>query len=318
MTVSTAQGAANTLREILHGYGVKTSLELQPGVGPKNDAWGVAPFVRGLGHHIASRPSQGMNPGLGIVKKGRSDLQGPLCNAYGGYDRIARIITFGWANHPGKGGPWSVPGWGTVPVNNGRPYIFGWEFEGGYEPYTDEMHDFMARCGAATLDWLGEINGRPAPLECWDEHKGWAPARKVDRIGYTTASGRARIAAVRGGGSAGSIPGGFLMSLSSDEQRRVLATADKLAYFLDQMKANTDYIPAMANAVSEVHWGVLNEEQGLRVAVSGLYAKLAEAGASGITAADIAALIPAGMAREVADELDRRARDGDPATGPLS
>lgn len=193
MSVALAQAAAAELRVALLDNGVRrVSIELQPGVA--RSGWYVSTFRRGLGHHIASRPSQGLNPGLGVVKNGRSDLQGPLCNGYGGYDLIARLITMGWANHPGAGGPWSVPGWGTVPEDNGRPYIFGWEFEGGYEPYTDEMHDFMARCGAGTLDWLGN-----APLECWGEHKDpWAPGRKIDRLGYTAASGRARIAAVRG------------------------------------------------------------------------------------------------------------------------
>jgi hypothetical protein len=207
VTVTAARTAAEQLRVALLDNGVRrVSIELQPGVGPKSDAWGVAPFVRGMGHHIASYPSQGDTPGLGVVKGGRkgvSPLQGPLANCYGGFDLTARIITMGWANHPGEGGPWTAPGWGTVPRDNGRPYVLGWEFEGGYLEYTDEMHDFMARCGAGTLDWLGWLNGRePAPLECWGEHKDpWAPGRKVDRIGYTAASGRARIATVRGANS---------------------------------------------------------------------------------------------------------------------
>ena len=203
MTIAQAQAAAADLRVSLLDHGVQAvSLELQAGVGPKADPWGPAPFVRGMGHHIASRPSQGDTPGLSLVKAGRTGknaLQGPVCNGYGGFDLVARIITMGWANHAGEGGPWPVDGWGTVPRNEGRPRIFGWEFEGGYEPYTDEMHDFMARCGAGTLDWLGVLNHRePAPLDCWGEHKEpWAPGRKVDRIGYTAASGRARIAGIR-------------------------------------------------------------------------------------------------------------------------
>ncbi len=192
MTLALAQTSANSLREALLDNGVRrVSIELQQGV--SSSGWHVNTFKRGLGHHIVSRPSAGPTPGLALVKRGRPDLGGPLCNGYGGFDLTARIITMGWANHPGLGGPWSVPGWGTVPKDNGRPYIFGWEFEGGLEPYTDEMHDFMARCGAGTLDWLGN-----APLECWNEHSGWAPGRKIDRLGYTAASGRARIAAVRG------------------------------------------------------------------------------------------------------------------------
>lgn len=195
MTLAEAQAAANSLRAALLDNGVrKVSIELQQGVA--GSGWHVDTFVRGLGHHIVSRPSMGLTPGLALCKRGRgapNPLTGPLCNAYGGFDLVARIITMGWANHPGAGGPWSVPGWGTVPKDDGRPRIFGWEFEGGLEPWTDEMHDFMARCGAGTLDWLGN-----APLECWGEHKTWAPGRKIDRLGYTTESGRARIAAVRG------------------------------------------------------------------------------------------------------------------------
>lgn len=216
MSLALAQAAANELRTALLDNGVRAvSIELQQGVA--GSGWHAGTFKRGLGHHIASRPSQGLTPGLGVVKNGRPDLAGPLCNGYGGYDLVARIITMAWANHPGAGGPWSVPGWGTIPVNNGRPYIFGWEFEGGYEPYTDDMHDFMARCGAGTLDWLGG-----APLECWDEHKGWAGPRKSDRIGYTTASGRARIAAVRGK------TGDDLMAVGDDILREVQALRAQL------------------------------------------------------------------------------------------
>jgi hypothetical protein len=202
VTLAQAQAAAMDLRTALLDNGVpRVSIELQPGVGPKADPWGVAPFKRVLSHHVASYPPG--TPGLGIVKGGRggkNPLTGPLANCYGGFDLTARIITLGWANHPGEGGPWTVPGWGTVPRNNGRPYLLGWEFEGGYLDYTDEMHDFMASCGAGSLDWLGTLPGNPgpAPLECHDEHLGWAGTRKVDRKGYTTASGRSRIAAVRG------------------------------------------------------------------------------------------------------------------------
>jgi hypothetical protein len=199
VTLAEAQASASLLKTALLDNGVKkVSIELQQGVA--GSGWGVAPFKRVLGHHIASYPPG--TPGLALVKAGRTGanaLAGPLANCYGGFDLVARIITLGWANHPGTGGPWSVPGWGTVPKDNGRPYILGWEFEGGYLDYTDEMHEFMAQCGAGSLDWLGSLPGNPgpAPLECFDEHKGWAGPRKVDRKGYTTASGRARIAKVR-------------------------------------------------------------------------------------------------------------------------
>lgn len=187
MSKATALADAQQLRTALLDHGVKAvSIELQAGRGPDADPWHGKAYRAVMSHHIASRPSQGLTPGLALVKAGRADLPGPLCNGYGGYDLVARIITMGWANHPGAGGPWFVPG-GTIPKDGARPYAFGWEFEGGYEAYTDKMIDFMARCQAGNLDWLGE------PVEAHGEHKTWAPARKVDRIGFTTTSGRDAI-----------------------------------------------------------------------------------------------------------------------------
>jgi hypothetical protein len=202
-TPTGALTAARNLAEALQDYGVKVSIELMPGA--SSSGYGPRSFVRNLSHHTVSRPSNGLTPCLSLVKNGRSDLSGPLCNGYGGYDRVARIITLGYANHPGLGGPWSVPGWGTVPQDNGRPYIFGWEFEGGYSDswvgsLGEAMHDFMARCNAATLDWLTTLPGNegpPAPILCQGEHKTWAPGRKIDRYGYTTASGQALTAKAR-------------------------------------------------------------------------------------------------------------------------
>jgi hypothetical protein len=94
----------------------------------------------------------------------------------------------GWANHPGAGGPYTLPG-GTVPKDAARPYLFGWEFEGGVREadWTDSMRNFMGRCHAGTLDWLGRGSGSHI------EHKTWAPTRKIDRLRYTLADARAEI-----------------------------------------------------------------------------------------------------------------------------
>ena len=76
-----------------------------------------------------------------------------------------------------------------MPKDQGRPYLFGWEFEGGLEPWTDSMHEFMAQCSGATLQWLGQ------PIDCHGEHSTWAFGRKIDRLGYTATTGRERIRA---------------------------------------------------------------------------------------------------------------------------
>lgn len=190
MSQSEAVARARQLREALLDYGVKkVSIELVKGRG--SGGWSDTRFVGTLGHHIVSRRSQGNTPFLNLVKVGRSDLPGPLANGYGGFDEVARIICMGWANHPGAGGPITVEA-GIVPVNNGRPYLFGWEFEGGIDPkdWPESFRVFMARCLAGTLAWLGRTERSHA------EHKDWAPTRKVDRLGYTLSVARNEIANV--------------------------------------------------------------------------------------------------------------------------
>lgn len=187
MTYQQAIADAAHLRQSLLDHGVKAvSIELVEGRG--GQGWSTRSHVGTMGHHIVSRRSQGDTPGLHLVKVGRADLPGPLCNGYGGFDEVARIVCMGYANHPGRGGPYTVPA-GTIPTNNGRPYFFGWEMEGGQvlADWTDSYRLFMARCFAGTLDWLGQ------PAEAHIEHKTWAPTRKVDRLGYTLERARQEI-----------------------------------------------------------------------------------------------------------------------------
>lgn len=192
MSLEVARARAEGLKTSLLRHGVKAvTIELVEGRG--GSGWSDDRFVATMGHHIASYRASGLTPALRLVKTGRTDLPGPLCNGYGGFDEVARIICMGWANHPGFGGPFDVEA-GTIPLNNGRPYFFGWEFEGGMveADFTPSYRVFMARCLAGTLAWLGRTQYSHA------EHKSWAPTRKVDRLGYTLNSARAEIAAQLG------------------------------------------------------------------------------------------------------------------------
>lgn len=196
---ASAMSVANALRSHLLAAGVpQVSIELQIG---RSGRWvstgshGGTSFVANLGHHIASNPSAtNPTPGLGVVKNGRPGLNGPLCNGYGGMDLIARIICLDWANHPGEGGPWTINGV-TIPRDGGRPYLFGWEHEGGFSTavwdatYTNKAtgrrmtyREFMGRCHAGTLRFLGR------PRTAHGEHSTWADlkqvGRKIDRLGY--------------------------------------------------------------------------------------------------------------------------------------
>lgn len=216
---SEALRRARIVRDCLLAHGVpEVSIELQPGrpVYAGEDQWNALDPVAVLSHHIASNPSPGNPvPGLGLVKRGRPDLGGPLANGTAGVDLVYRILTLGLANHPGYGGPWTVSGpCGTfiIPKDNARPFVWGTEYEGGYTDavwdatYTHAsgvamtFREFMGRCNAGLVEAVWAINsyGRTPPRNAdlsgyHGEHKTWAPGRKPDRRNYTTEDGRAEI-----------------------------------------------------------------------------------------------------------------------------
>lgn len=195
MTYGEALKEAQSLAEAIRDRGVKVSIELRTGA---DGNWLYpARKVAVMSHHTATRRSWGLTPALAICKKGRGGalpVPGPLCNTYGGFDLIARILTMGIANHSGKGGPLEVPG-AKIPKDLGRYVIDGCEFEGGLDldDFTDEYREFMARVNAGRLDYYR------LPLEAHVEHLTWAPGRKIDRLGYTTESGRREIVMLGGG-----------------------------------------------------------------------------------------------------------------------
>lgn len=210
MSRTLAMRRARTMREALLDHGVpQVSIEIVQGrPGPTSRWVGLQP-VAVMSHHIASYPTPANpTPGLSLVKVGRSDLDGPLCNGTAGVDLVYRIICMGWANHSGEGGPWVVRGpVGSyqIPYNQGRPYIWGTEYEGGF---TDEVWDrvyqnpktkqkmdfreFMGRSNAGLVEGIWSINGKgKTPTSGMDlstyhgEHgKPWAEGRKPDRRGY--------------------------------------------------------------------------------------------------------------------------------------
>lgn len=199
-----ALAEARKLRKALKQAGVpQVSIELMKGRPASGDEWNNQFVVSDFAHHTVSRYSpSNKTPCLALVRNGRSDLPGPLANGYGGFDLIARIITLGYANHPGEGGPMTVPSGVakpksyTIPRDSARRYAFGWEFEGGLSSddwdrvYINaktgkrmDFHEFMARCLNGTQVYY------KLPLLAHAEHKTWAPTRKVDRMNYDKESG---------------------------------------------------------------------------------------------------------------------------------
>lgn len=214
----TARHRAQILRGVLMKHGVpEVSIELQQGRPSGGDDWNACKPVAVFSHHIASHPTpQSPTPGLALVKRGRSDLPGPLCNGTAGVDLVYRIMCMGFANHPGFGGPLTVSGpMGsfTIPKDVARPFAWGTEYEGGFDDATwDKVYEnkrtgikmsfreFMGRANAGLVEGIWLINGRgKTPHANMDlsgyhgEHKTWAPGRKPDRRNYTTDDGRDEI-----------------------------------------------------------------------------------------------------------------------------
>jgi hypothetical protein len=201
---SSALTKAKALKAVMLDYGVpEVSIELQTGRPNPYDAWDGLFVVIDMSHHIVSNynPSN-LTPLLWLVKQGRTSVPGPLANGYGGWDLCYRILCFSYANHPGAGGPMTVPRVGggtyTIPKDSARRYAWGTEYEGGVvEADWDRllrnprngrrmtMREFMGRAGAAIHDHFN-IHG-----DAHSEHSTWAPDRKIDRLHYNASEGKA-------------------------------------------------------------------------------------------------------------------------------
>ena len=259
MSRAQALKQARTIRAALLDHGVpQVSIELHRGRPATGDDWTALDPVGALSHHIASRPTpESPTPGLALVKSGRSDLPGPLANGTAGVDLVYRIITLGYANHSGFGGPLTLRGplgTFTIPQDNGRAFLWGTEYEGGFSDQVWDreyqhrpsgrrmtFREFMGRCNAGLLAGIWEINSHPGrPTAEMDlstyhgEHLTWAPGRKVDRRNYTTESGRAEIRRFN-------VPVEDDMQLTDDiyegDEKKV--TVRELFHHLDRFMANS-------------------------------------------------------------------------------
>lgn len=199
LTKAQAEQQAERLAHHIRKHGATVVIDLRTGAGGNH--WGVDTFWGAMDHHIVSRRSQGLTPFYSLVRNGRSDVPGPLCNIYGGWDRVARIVTMGLANHPGKGGPWVISGH-RIPQDNGRYYFLGTEFEGGLNEadWDADYRRFMGAVNAGKLDYIRELrSGVTIRDTALCEHSNWArpKGRKIDRLGYTQARGIAEMQAAR-------------------------------------------------------------------------------------------------------------------------
>lgn len=125
-------------------------------------------------HHTASGSQSGNFASEHIVTYGRSDLPGPLCQVLLGRDGTVKLISAGYANHAGYGGPEA-----GIPANRGNTYTIGIEAEnnGVGEPWSRKQLQAYYRLCAALMVWNGikDVNKVFG-------HKEWT-SRKIDPAG---------------------------------------------------------------------------------------------------------------------------------------
>jgi hypothetical protein len=180
------------LPDKLRAYGL-TVVE-QPGWRTRGNPFPRRPIVA-IGHHTAtSAQAPGDLPTLRILRDGRSDLPGPLCQVAVARSGVVHVIASGKANHAGRGR------WGGVETSS---LTVGCEVEHpGTGPWRPAQLAAFDRVMAALLDGLGQ----GASKYCG--HREWAlPAgRKVDPGGVDLDRQRNRIAGLLAAGPRPSAP----------------------------------------------------------------------------------------------------------------
>lgn len=124
-----------------------------------------------VNHHTAGPPetASSKTPSLGVVTFGRSDLPGPLCNVYLGYDDVVYVVAAGVANHAG------LPDGGVCRGMRGNSDAYGLEIEHtGKSALPSDRVRLAARIHAAL------IHGQNIAPSQVVQHWEWAPSRKID------------------------------------------------------------------------------------------------------------------------------------------
>jgi hypothetical protein len=123
-----------------------------------------------VNHHTGTPESvPGNAPTLGVLIKGRSDLNGPLANVYQTRNDTILVIAAGTTNHAG------LPDGGEIRGMHGNSQAYGLEIEhAGSSPLPDKRLRIAARVHAALL------LGRDLPARQVVQHREWAPSRKFD------------------------------------------------------------------------------------------------------------------------------------------
>lgn len=141
-------------------------------------------------HHTAGPPASAgyKTPCLRICTFGRSDLPGPLCNWYLGFDNVCYVVASGRANHAGRPDNWNCRGM------TGNSTAWGVEVEHpGTFPLDAVRIEVLARGVAAVIKGTCDQDQVVS-------HSEWAPSRKIDiATNFSNSAFRAQVGAFLAG-----------------------------------------------------------------------------------------------------------------------
>jgi len=157
-------------------------VEFEPGWEIRGN--GQTAAYQGLILHHTAIPASYENPGPGtrVLRDGRPDLDGPLCQMQGKFNGAVRFIAAHPANHAGASGGRSM---GPLPTTNAfNRLVMGLEMDyAGNAPMSPEQYKIAKVAAIATKRLWGTVERARLHFETSIEGKwdaGWKPGTPID------------------------------------------------------------------------------------------------------------------------------------------
>lgn len=282
---------ATWLADVLRAAGCAVDETIVPDWKYRGHTDGPFSPVGVLGHHTAG-PATGDLPSLRTVRDGRPGLDGPLANLMLSRAGVWVPIAAGRAWHAGAAD--DATRWPWVPRGDGNGYLIGIEAESsGTGDWTAQQLAAYPHGVAALLAHLG------AGADRFLGHLEWAPSRKVDPAGWP--GGMARFRAT--------IPTALEDDMFSDADRALL---QEVRSRLRGGDPNLDMPQRILMSTEQVlsrivgsHTDGTDRLTDLWTAILAVQDPQQDSDPAAVAGA-LAGLLPADLAKQVADELVKR------------
>lgn len=272
-----------------------------------------------LHHTGTSASTPGDYPTLRIVRDGRPGLENSLCMYGLGKSGTIYLINDKISWHAGAGS------WNGVTDGNG--HFAGIEAEGPGTWSAAQLDSYQKLVASILIEAGRDINWMPTHAQ-FALPKG----RKTDPTGIDMNAFKAKVQQYLANPGLLGVEGGFLMALSDNEQREVLSYVREIRAWARGGDPNVDNFTLLWLQNNGTQEAILRLEQMLKGGnkdgknnfhwvveeLTKAISAIPGAQVDPVKLAGAISFTPQEFAVSVADELDRRNRDGDPKTGATS